>query len=182
MSEKNTGLIADPLFVGITRPPMRWGVAYRALILNLVITMEVFVITKNLLTLLIAIPIRGACAPLCARDPRFFHLMMLWACTRRSKDALDALTANDFAIGDHHLTLQALTLPWRRTSRTEQTLGRQLNYDVALARSMLADCGMTLTREDLALEAAFWAQLPGCFSLRSRKAPGLESRSHSPVT
>jgi type IV secretion system protein VirB3 len=82
MSERNTGLTADPLFVGITRPPMRWGVAYEALLLNLVITMEVFVMTKNLLTLLIAIPIHGICAVLCARDARFFHLMLLWARTR----------------------------------------------------------------------------------------------------
>jgi len=82
MSEHNTGLIADPLFVGITRPPMRWGVAYEALLLNLVITMEVFVMTKNLLTLLMAIPIHGVCALLCARDARFFHLMLLWGRTR----------------------------------------------------------------------------------------------------
>jgi type IV secretion system protein VirB3 len=82
MSERNTGLTADPLFVGITRPPMRWGVAYEALLVNLVITMEVFVMTKNLLTLLIAVPIHGICAVLCARDARFFHLMLLWARTR----------------------------------------------------------------------------------------------------
>ena len=30
---------------------------------------------------------------------------------------------------------------------------------------------MTVAREDLALEAAFWAQLPGNFALRPRKAP-----------
>lgn len=82
MSERNEGLTADPLFVGITRPPMRWGVAYEALLLNLVATMEVFVMTKNLLTLLIAIPIHGICALLCARDARFFHLMFLWVRTR----------------------------------------------------------------------------------------------------
>lgn len=82
MSERNAGLTADPLFVGITRPPMRWGVAYEALLLNLVVTMEVFVLTKNLLTLLIAIPIHGVCALLCARDARFFHLMLLWTRTR----------------------------------------------------------------------------------------------------
>lgn len=82
MNERNAGLMADPLFVGITRPPMRWGVAYEALLLNLVVTMEVFVMTKNLLTLLIAIPIHGVCALLCARDARFFHLMLLWARTR----------------------------------------------------------------------------------------------------
>ncbi|MET0659373.1 MAG: VirB3 family type IV secretion system protein [Steroidobacteraceae bacterium] len=82
MSERNSGLTADPLFVGITRPPMRWGVAYEALLVNLVVTMEVFVITKNLLTLLIAIPIHGICALLCAQDARVFHLMLLWARTR----------------------------------------------------------------------------------------------------
>jgi type IV secretion system protein VirB4 len=42
---------------------------------------------------------------------------------------------------------------------------------VALARSLLADTGMTVAREDLALEAAFWAQLPGNFPMRPRKAP-----------
>jgi type IV secretion system protein VirB3 len=82
MTERNAGLTADPLFVGITRPPMRWGVAYEALLLNLVITMEVFVMTRNLFTLFIAIPIHGLCALLCARDPRFFHLVLLWARTR----------------------------------------------------------------------------------------------------
>lgn len=82
MSERNQGLTADPLFVGITRPPMRWGVAYEAILLNLVVTMELFVMTKNLLTLLISIPIHGVCALLCARDARFFHLMQLWARTR----------------------------------------------------------------------------------------------------
>lgn len=82
MSERNLGLIADPLFVGITRPPMRWGVAYEALLLNLVITMEIFVVTNNLLTLLIAVPIHGICALLCAREARCFHLMLLWVQTR----------------------------------------------------------------------------------------------------
>lgn len=82
MSERNLGLVADTLFVAVTRPPMRWGVAYEALLLNIVVSMEVFVVTKNLLTLLIAIPIHGLCALLCARDPRFFGLMFLWVRTR----------------------------------------------------------------------------------------------------
>jgi len=79
------------------------------------------------------------------------------------KDALDALTANDFVMGDHHFTLQVL-------SSAEGSL-KALNDDVALARSMLADTGITTAREDLALEAAYWAQLPACFGLRTRKAP-----------
>jgi type IV secretion system protein VirB4 len=46
-----------------------------------------------------------------------------------------------------------------------------LNDHVALARALLADTGMTVAREDLGLEAAFWAQLPGNFAHRPRKAP-----------
>jgi type IV secretion system protein VirB3 len=82
MSDRNMGLVADPLFVAVTRPPLRWGVAYEALLFNLVVTMEVFVVTKNLLTLLIAVPLHGLFALLCARDPRFFSLLLLWARTR----------------------------------------------------------------------------------------------------
>jgi type IV secretion system protein VirB3 len=70
MSERNAGVRADALFVGATRPPMRWGVTYSALLFNLVFTMEVFLLTKNLLTLLLAAPIHGVCALLCARDAR----------------------------------------------------------------------------------------------------------------
>ena len=43
-------MTADPLFVGATRPPMRWGVTYSALLFNMVFTLEVFLLTKNLLT------------------------------------------------------------------------------------------------------------------------------------
>src|SRR6201987_2399604 len=89
MSEGSAGLTADPLFVGATRPPMRWGVTYSALLVNGVFTMEVFLLTKNLLTLLLAAPIHGICALLCARDPRFFDLAVLWTRTR-----LPALAGN----------------------------------------------------------------------------------------
>jgi type IV secretion system protein VirB3 len=89
MSERNAGLTADELFVGATRPPMRWGVTYSALLFNLVFTMEVFLLTKNLLTLALAAPIHGVGALLCARDARFFDLILLWGRTR-----IPALLAN----------------------------------------------------------------------------------------
>jgi type IV secretion system protein VirB3 len=89
MSDRNLGLTADPLFVGATRPPMRWGVTYSALLVNGVVTMEVFLLTKNLLTLALALPIHGVCALLCARDARFFDLLLLWTRTR-----IPALLAN----------------------------------------------------------------------------------------
>ncbi|MGH8261822.1 MAG: VirB3 family type IV secretion system protein, partial [Steroidobacteraceae bacterium] len=67
MSGRNAGLTADPLFVAVTRHPMRWGVTFSALLFNLVFTMEVFLLTRNLLSLLLAIPIHGICALLCLR-------------------------------------------------------------------------------------------------------------------
>ena len=79
---ESPGLIVEPLFVGVTRPPMRWGVTYSALLFNLVFTMEAFLVTKNLLTLLLSGPIHGVCMLLCARDARFFDLVVLWARTR----------------------------------------------------------------------------------------------------
>jgi type IV secretion system protein VirB3 len=79
---RGVGLKSDVLFVGATRPPTRWGVTYSALLFNLVFTMEAFLATRNLLTLLVALPIQGTCMLLCARDPRFFDLVLLWGRTR----------------------------------------------------------------------------------------------------
>ena len=88
------------------------------------------------------------------------------------KAALDAITCNEFVMGDHHLSLQVLAdLPDGATDGADPRRLKSLNDHVAIARSMLADCGMLVAREDLALEAAFWAQLPGNFPFRPRKAP-----------
>jgi type IV secretion system protein VirB4 len=87
-------------------------------------------------------------------------------------DALDALTSNEFVMGDHHFTLQVLADPDEvPPGRPDAERLRSLNDCVAQARAILGDTGMTVAREDLALEAAFWAQLPGNFPLRPRKAP-----------
>ncbi len=77
-----TRLTADTLFVGATRPPMRWGVTYAALIFNLVFTLELFLASRNLLALALALPIHGISALLCAHDARFFDLLLLWVRTR----------------------------------------------------------------------------------------------------
>src|ERR1700760_1249082 len=82
MSDRNAGLTADPLFVGATRPPMRWGVTYSALLFNMVFTLEAFLLTRNLLILLLCLPIHGISALLCARDARYFDLILLCARTR----------------------------------------------------------------------------------------------------
>lgn len=89
MDRTTRELAAAPLFVGATRPPMRWGVTYSALLFNLVFTLEAFLVTRNLLTLLVALPIHGTAVLLCGRDPRYFDLLLLWGRTR-----LPALLAN----------------------------------------------------------------------------------------
>jgi type IV secretion system protein VirB3 len=82
VQSRNSGLTADPLFVAVTRPPMRFGVTYVAILVNAAMTMELFLLTRNLLMLLLALPFHGVCMLLCARDPRVFVLLMMWARTR----------------------------------------------------------------------------------------------------
>jgi len=86
------------------------------------------------------------------------------------KDALDALTSNEFVMGDHHFTLQIMADVDEGHDEPALRL-KALNDHTATARALLADTGMLVAREDLALEAAFWAQLPGYFAMRARKAP-----------
>ena len=111
MREENDGLTADVLFIAATRPPTRWGVPFVALLLNMVVTMEIFLMVKNPLLILIALPIHGICMLLCARDARFFELALLWAQTR-----MPALAANlGFWRGNSHCPL--LLDPPRRMGR-----------------------------------------------------------------
>ena len=79
---RNQGLTADTLFVGLTRPSMLFGVTYSAMIINVVLTMETFIVTKNLLWLLSFIPIHGLLVLVCLYEPRFFDLVQLWGKTR----------------------------------------------------------------------------------------------------
>jgi type IV secretion system protein VirB4 len=87
------------------------------------------------------------------------------------RHALDRLASNEFAMGDHHLSLQVLTEP-RDSTRDDARLAlRELERSLATARAWLSEAGMVVAREDLALEAAFWAQLPAQFAARPRRAP-----------
>lgn len=74
-------------------------------------------------------------------------------------DALDDLMSGRFAMGDH----QASVLVYGDDPR-------ELADNLSGARALLADSGLVTAREDLALEAAFWAQFPGNFSRRVRPA------------
>jgi type IV secretion system protein VirB3 len=80
--DRNQGVTADPLFVGLTRPSMLFGVTYSAMIVNVIVTMETFIVTRNLLWLLAFVPIHGVLYLVCLYEPRFFDLVQLWGRTR----------------------------------------------------------------------------------------------------
>lgn len=82
-------------------------------------------------------------------------------------DALDDLTSGVFVMGEHHLSLVVMG-----------ESNKVLNERISIARTMLADVGAVVVREDLALEAAFYAQLPANFALRPRVSP-ITSRNMS---
>ena len=72
-------------------------------------------------------------------------------------EAADMLASNEFVMGDHHLTLVTFA---DSLDRLRDVAGR--------ARRDLAESGAVIAREDLALEAAYWGQLPGNMKLRVR--------------
>jgi len=72
-------------------------------------------------------------------------------------DAMDDLESNRFVVGEHHLTLSVFA----------STL-KELTDNLAKARASLTNGGAVVAREDLGLEAAWWAQLPGNFRYRAR--------------
>jgi len=81
-ASRNSGVVADALFVGATRPAMAFGVTYSALLTNAIVTVEMFLLTRNLLWLLLCLPVHGLFWVLCLSEPRFFDLGLLWGRTR----------------------------------------------------------------------------------------------------
>ncbi|NBC35631.1 VirB4 family type IV secretion/conjugal transfer ATPase [Novosphingobium sp. FSY-8] len=73
--------------------------------------------------------------------------------------AKDAVAAGRAAYGEHHLTV-----------RVEGDSPAQVDAHVAQVQAGLADLGLVSVREDLGLEAAFWAQFPGNFGHIARRA------------
>jgi len=72
-------------------------------------------------------------------------------------DALDDLESNRFVLGEHHLSLAVFS-----------NTPRGLVDNLAKSRTSLTEGGAVVAREDLGLEAAWWAQLPGNYEYRAR--------------
>lgn len=75
-------------------------------------------------------------------------------------DALDDLQSGRIVMGEHHLVMNVM-------AKDAHSLKNNLNA----AWAELVDCSMVATREDWAIEAAFWSQLPGNFKYRPRPSP-----------
>lgn len=72
-------------------------------------------------------------------------------------DAMDDLESNRFVVGEHHLGLTVFA-----------PSVKELTDHMAKARAHLTSGGAVVAREDLGLEAAWWAQLPGNLRYRAR--------------
>ncbi|WP_240348421.1 VirB4 family type IV secretion/conjugal transfer ATPase [Methylomonas sp. EFPC1] len=92
--------------------------------------------------------------------------------TEDLETAIDQISGNEIVMGDHHFTLLIQGEPFEGVKEAESPARlRELNRNIAWAKTVLGDTGMTVAREDLAIEAAFWAQLPGNFAHRTRLSP-----------
>jgi len=69
----------DPVFGALTRPQMFAGVTYTYFVLNAIVTMELFLITKSFWTLPVALILHGIGYLGCLGEPRFFDLWVLRA-------------------------------------------------------------------------------------------------------
>ena len=86
-------------------------------------------------------------------------------------EAMDEIASGKLVMVNHHLTLQIQSELFDPIDNDHQKHLRQLNNNIAKAQAIFADTGMKLIREDLANEAAFWAQLPGNFAFCPRLSP-----------
>ncbi|WP_072909346.1 type IV secretion system protein VirB3 [Malonomonas rubra] len=73
---------SDPLFAGLTRPSMVWGVSYDACIFNGMLTSVVFIGTGSIWGLLLCVPVHAVAFLICLKDPRAFRFLTLWMQTK----------------------------------------------------------------------------------------------------
>ena len=69
---------ADPLFLGLTRPPMLFGVSYTLATLNLLISLMAFIVTNSFIYILVILPtFHGMFWMLCLKEPRAMELFLI---------------------------------------------------------------------------------------------------------
>lgn len=69
-----TDLATDPLFVGLTRPTLIFGVSIQFGMLNMIISVIYFIQTSSFTIVPVAFVIHGIGYILCFKEPRFMEL------------------------------------------------------------------------------------------------------------
>lgn len=67
----------DPLFVGLTRPPMLFGVTYMYFVMNLLGSMMYFVATSDFKVVVVAGALHGISFLICQKEPLLIDMFML---------------------------------------------------------------------------------------------------------
>lgn len=76
MSGGNIG--TDSLFLGLTRPPMLFGVTYSFAAINGLVSLLAFILTSKFIYLLVMLPtVHGMCYLLCLKEPRALELFIV---------------------------------------------------------------------------------------------------------
>ncbi len=75
---------ADPLFLGLTRPPMLFGVSYSFAVINMLLCLVAYLLSNHLKYFFAAAPIHMIGYYLCMKEPLFIELFKVRAekCSR----------------------------------------------------------------------------------------------------
>lgn len=69
-------LASDPLFVGLTRPTMIFGVSIQYAMLNMMVSVTVFIQTSGIKIIFIAAIVHLVGYILCFKEPRFMEIYL----------------------------------------------------------------------------------------------------------
>lgn len=71
-------LKADPLFLGLTRPTMIFGVSFKFVMMNVLVSFISFIQTANFIYMLVLLPgLHGIAYLICFKEPLFLELYIL---------------------------------------------------------------------------------------------------------
>ncbi|MCC8417137.1 MAG: VirB3 family type IV secretion system protein [Rickettsia endosymbiont of Bryobia graminum] len=69
-------LRSDPLFVGLTRPAMVFGVSIKFFALNIILCMSLFIQSNSIYNLLFGAVVHIIGYVICFKEPRFIEIML----------------------------------------------------------------------------------------------------------
>ncbi len=72
----NNEIKADPLFVGLTRPPMLFGVSYNFAVINAILSMFLYIMTSDFTYFAMMFPMHFLGYYLCSKEPLFIELIL----------------------------------------------------------------------------------------------------------